>query len=52
MKDRKTYAVYIMASRSLNFYIGITSNLCKRVWQHKGHVFGGFTTKYRIERLV
>jgi predicted GIY-YIG superfamily endonuclease len=34
MQDRKTYAVYILASRSLNFYIGVTSNLHKRVWQH------------------
>jgi len=52
MRDRKTYAVYILASRSLNFYIGVTSNLQKRVWQHKNHTLGGFTAKYKIDRLV
>jgi len=41
-----------MASRSLNFYIGMSSNLYQRVWQHKHHIFKGFTAKYRIERLV
>jgi putative endonuclease len=52
MQDRKTYAVYILASRSLNFYIGVTSNLHKRVWQHKNHTFGAFTADYKIDRLV
>ena len=52
MKERKTYAVYILASRSLNLYIGVTSNLHQRVWQHKNRVFGGFTEKYKINRLV
>jgi hypothetical protein len=48
MRDRKTYAIYILASRSLNFYIGVTGNLQKRVWQHKNHTFGGFTAQYKI----
>ena len=52
MRDRKTYTAYILASRSLNFYIGVTSNLHKRVWQHKNHTFGGFTADYKIDRLV
>lgn len=50
--DRKTYSAYILASRSLNFYIGITSNLHQRVWQHKLHIYEGFTSKYNIDRLV
>ena len=52
MRDRKTCAIYILASRSLNFYIGVTGNLQKRVWQHKNHNFGGFTALYKIDRLV
>ncbi len=52
MRDRKTYAIYILASRSLNFYIGVTSNLHRRVWQHKNHSFSGFTAQYKIDRLV
>ena len=50
--DRKNYTVYILASRSRNFYIGITSNLHKRVWEHKRHVYDSFTSRYRIDRLV
>jgi len=50
--DRKTFSVYLLASRSLNFYIGITSNLHRRVWQHKNHTFEGFTSRYNINRLV
>jgi len=41
-----------MASRSHSFYVGVTNNLQRRVRQHKEHTFGGFTAKYRIERLV
>ena len=44
--------VYIMASRSRTLYIGVTSNLHQRVWRHKKGTFGGFTSKYRITRLV
>ena len=33
-------------------YTGVTSNLVKRVWEHKNHAVAGFTKKYRIEKLV
>ncbi len=46
------YYVYIMASRSLTLYIGITSNLRQRAWQHRNHAIPGFTADYNIERLV
>ena len=53
MQDFKWYYVYIMASRSLTLYIGITGNLQGRVLEHKLHRYSkGFTTKYKIERLV
>jgi len=51
MHDR-TYFVYIMASRSLNLYVGVTGNLPRRVTQHKNHAFDGFTSQYNIDRLV
>lgn len=44
--------VYIMASRTLVLYIGVTSNLHGRVFKHKKHWFEGFSAKYRCERLV
>ena len=33
-------------------YIGVTSDLAGRVWQHKTHVLKGFTDKYKVEYLV
>jgi putative endonuclease len=46
------YWVYIMASRSLNLYIGVTGHLARRVEQHEKHAFDGFTAQYKIDRLV
>jgi len=52
MRERPLYTVYIMASRSLTLYIGVTRSLSRRVAEHKQHELEGFTSKYRIERLV
>ena len=47
------YAVYIMASRrNGTLYTGVTSDLLKRVWMHKHDVLPGFTSKYKVHRLV
>jgi putative endonuclease len=46
------YSVYIMASRSHNFYVGVTNNIARRVREHKDHTFEGFTARYNIDRLV
>ncbi len=48
----KTYYVYIMASLSRNLYVGVTSNLEQRVYQHKNKIGDGFTSRYNIDRLV
>lgn len=48
----KQYSVYIMASKSLKTYVGVTSNLETRVYQHKNKVFDGFTSKYNVNWLV
>ena len=49
----KTYAVYIMTNYSeTSLYIGITSNLPKRVWEHKNKVVEGFTEKYNVNKRV
>ncbi|MPZ44902.1 MAG: GIY-YIG nuclease family protein [Betaproteobacteria bacterium] len=46
-------AVYILASkRNGTLYIGVTSDLRKRVWEHKNDVVEGFTKKYVIHLLV
>ena len=46
-------AIYIMASaKKGTLYIGVTSNLIHRVWQHKEGVCEGFTKKYAVKQLV
>ena len=46
-------AVYIMASKpNGTLYIGVTSDLLKRVWEHKNDSIDGFTKRYGIHRLV
>ena len=53
MRDEYIYYVYMMQSASRRaLYIGVTNNLCKRVWQHKTHSFEGFTDDYNCTRLV
>ncbi len=45
--------VYILASqRNGTLYVGVTSNLLKRVWEHRNGVVSGFTKRYRIHHLV
>ena len=48
----RTFYVYIMASRSRVLYVGVTNDLRRRVNEHKRGSLPGFTTKYRVTRLV
>ena len=49
----KQPAVYILASkRNGTLYIGVTSNLVKRIWEHKNNMVEGFTKRYTVHRLV
>jgi len=53
MRSAKQPAVYILASRPLGtLYIGVTSSLGKRVWQHKSNLLPGFTGRHDVHRLV
>lgn len=45
-------AVYILGSNSLVLYVGVTSNLPKRMYEHKHKLMPGFTTKYNISKLL
>jgi putative endonuclease len=50
--DRQFY-VYVLASkRNGTLYIGVTSALVQRVWQHKTKAVEGFTTRYGVDQLV
>ena len=46
------YYVYILASKSGVLYVGSTSNLARRMYQHVHCLIPGFTKSYRVNRLV
>ena len=49
---RQSY-VYLLASKpNGTLYLGVTSDLARRVWQHKNKVVDGFSKKYDLTRLV
>jgi putative endonuclease len=48
----KQYFVYIMSNKSRRLYIGITSRLRKRVFQHKNKLLPGFISRYSFDMLV
>ena len=49
----KAPCVYMLASKPRGtLYVGATSDLVQRVWQHKGNLVEGFTRQYRVHRLV
>lgn len=53
MKEERQPCVYILASKFYgSLYIGVTSNLIARLWQHRNKAMPGHTSKYAIYRLV
>lgn len=47
------FFVYLLSSRPYGtLYVGVTSNLARRVWEHKEKAVPGFTAKYDVDRLV
>ena len=52
MSTEKVYYVYITSSYLRVLYIGITSNIAHRVFQHKAGALGGFTARYNVTSLV
>ena len=45
--------VYILASKKNGtLYVGVTSDLVKRVYEHKNKIYKGFTSKYEVDKLV
>jgi putative endonuclease len=49
----KTYFVYILASaRNGTLYIGVTSDLARRCWEHREGLVEGFTKRHGVKRLV
>ena len=49
----KTPCVYILASKQNGtLYVGVTSDLVRRVWEHRSGLVEGFTNRYGVHRLV
>lgn len=52
MKE-KQFCVYILTNKAYGvFYVGVTSDLVKRIFEHKNKVMDGFTKQYNLDRLV
>ncbi|MDD5110225.1 MAG: GIY-YIG nuclease family protein [Patescibacteria group bacterium] len=50
---KKQFCIYIMMNqKNTTSYIGVTSDLTRRVWQHKQKLVEGFTKKYNLTKLV
>jgi putative endonuclease len=53
MREERQPCVYILASGVYGtLYIGVTSNLTGRLWQHRNNALPGFTARYGVHRLV
>ena len=48
----KVFSVYILANSEGHLYIGVTSRLRERLWQHRTGATPGYASKHRIHRLV
>jgi putative endonuclease len=48
----RTFFVYIMSSLGRVIYVGVTGDLDRRVFEHKHGTVPGFTSRYRVDRLV
>lgn len=53
MTSAKQFYVYLLASDVRGtLYVGVTSALARRIWEHKNNAVPGFTAKYAVHRLV
>jgi putative endonuclease len=51
--DKRMFYVYLLASKPYGtLYVGVTSDLVKRVWEHKSKAVPGFTARYKVNTLV
>jgi len=50
---KKQYYIYLLTNQNNTvIYAGVTSNLTKRVWEHKNKLVKGFTQRYNINKLL
>ncbi len=51
-ENKRGYMYFMSNQNNTVLYIGVTSNIVKRVYQHKNKAFKGFTAKYNCDKLV
>ncbi len=53
MTNNKQYYVYMIGNKNnTTIYTGITSNLIKRIWEHKNKITEGFSSRYNLVKLL
>lgn len=52
MFERKGYVYIITNKVNTTLYIGVTSNIEKRIFEHKNHLVKGFSDRYNLEKLI
>ena len=50
-ENKKGYVYIVFSKRNGTLYTGVTSNLVKRIWEHKNKLIEGFTKKYEVDKL-
>ena len=48
----RQFFVYLLASKTRRLYVGMTSNLERRMQEHRSKAVDGFTSRYNVDRLV
>ena len=49
--NKQSYVYILFSKRNGTLYVGVTSNLIKRVYEHKNKFVDGFTKKYNVDKL-
>ena len=52
MQEKQGYIYILTNHNNTTLYIGVTTNLIKRIWEHKNEVVEGFSKKYKLHKLV
>ena len=50
--EKKGYVYILTNKHNTTLYVGVTSNLPKRIYEHKNKIIKGFTSKYNLNKLV
>jgi len=52
MREHNYYVYILTNKRNGTFYVGVTNDLIRRIWEHKQEIVCGFTKKYQVKMLV